>query len=69
MSALTYNELLDYHLIANVEKNLETLKAQAEAINSEWDGDDSGVLEDRAHAAAELIEKIDEIKELIEELL
>lgn len=40
----------------------------AEAVAGEWDGDDSGRLEDRAHQAKEIMEKCAELKELIEGL-
>lgn len=37
----------------------------ADTIQSLWDGDNPGALEDRAAQAAEIIEKANEIKELI----
>lgn len=40
----------------------------AEAIAGEWNGDESGSQEDRAHCAQDIIEKINEIKELVLEM-
>jgi hypothetical protein len=37
----------------------------ADHIAGEWDGDESGSLEDRAYQAQDIIEKCDELKELI----
>lgn len=37
----------------------------AEAITGEWNGDESGSQEDRAHCANEIIEKLNEVKALI----
>lgn len=68
MSALTYTQCIDYRLSSEVEAKLATLRTQAEAISGEWNGDESGTLEDRAEAATELIEHINAITELLEEL-
>lgn len=40
----------------------------AEAIQGEWNGDESGSEEDRAHCADEIIEKLNQVKELILEM-
>jgi len=47
---------------------LKALQAEANMITGEWNGDESGTQEDRAHFAEELMEKITEVIELIEEL-
>jgi len=47
---------------------LKALQAEAKSISGEWNGDESGNQEDRAHAAEELIEKIFEVIGGIEEL-
>lgn len=47
---------------------LKQLKEKMERIAGEWNGDESGRQEDNAHIAEEVIEKIDEIKELLEQL-
>ena len=47
---------------------LKALEAEANCISGEWNGDDSGNQEDRAHASEELIEKISEVISIIEEL-
>lgn len=40
----------------------------ADAISSEWNGDESGSQEDRAHCADEIIGKLNEVKALIAEM-
>jgi len=47
---------------------LKQLKSQLEGISGNWNGDESGTAEDRAHAADEAIEKINELEALLEEL-
>lgn len=47
---------------------IDWLKKEAEEIQAAWDGTDAGVKEERAHAAKELEEKLQEVEELIEEL-
>lgn len=42
-----------------MEKKYEVLKSEMEVIAGEWDGDNSGRLEDRAHIAEDIIDKID----------
>lgn len=37
-------------------------------IEGEWNGDDSGVMEDRANMARDIIDQINNIKELLKEL-
>jgi hypothetical protein len=37
-------------------------------VSSEWNGDEAGSQEDRAHAADEIAEKAEELRKLIEEL-
>jgi len=40
----------------------------AEGISGEWNGDEPGSLEDRANCANEIIEKLNEAKQLIAEM-
>lgn len=47
---------------------LDKLAEYLEEISGEWNGDESGLQEDRAHASQEAIEKIKELKELLDEL-
>mgnify|MGYP001607987940 CR=1 FL=1 len=47
---------------------LDSLKSELEDIAGEWNGDESGLQEDRAHASLEAVEKIEELKTLLEEL-
>ena len=47
---------------------LAKLKEALEEIAGEWNGDESGLQEDRAHASQEAIEKIKELEELLTEL-
>jgi len=51
-----------------VRRELDVLNAIAESISGEWDGDNSGTTEERANAADELRDKIQDIKDLIAEL-
>lgn len=47
---------------------LEQLKARAEEISGEWDGDWSGVREDRSNSASEILEAIETIENALEHL-
>ncbi len=47
---------------------LKALQAEANYITGEWNGDEPGTQEDRAHAAEELRGKIIDVIELVEEL-
>lgn len=49
-------------------EELDKLDKQAEEIAGEWNGDESGTQEDMAMIAADIREKIKELKELIESL-
>ena len=44
------------------------LKKDCEEISGNWNGDNSGLAEDKAHCAHDIIEKVDELVELINEL-
>jgi len=44
------------------------LKKRMEQIAGEWNGDESGVLEDRANIAGDILEAIKNIEDLLEEL-
>lgn len=48
--------------------DLEQLKKWAEHLEGSWDGDESGLGEDRAHCAHEIIEKVNELQELLDEM-
>lgn len=48
--------------------SLIEIKKYAEEIAGEWNGDESGIQEDKAHIAGEIIEKIDELNQLLAEL-
>ena len=45
--------------------DLKGIRKWAEDISGEWNGDNPGRKEDRAHQANEIIEKVDELLELI----
>ena len=47
---------------------LNTLEVKLEEITSMWNGEDDGSLEDIAHCADEALQKIKELKELLEEI-
>lgn len=44
------------------------LKTKMEEISGTWNGDESGLAEDRAHIADDISKKIDELIELLKEL-
>lgn len=44
---------------------LEQIRKWAEEISGNWNGDDSGSAEDRAHQANEIIEAVENLEELI----
>ena len=48
---------------------METLKKKLEEIAGQWNGDESGLLEDRAHEAVYLLEEIDRIEKSAANLL
>ena len=45
---------------------LNKIKKWAEEIAGEWNGDEPGRQEDRAHQATDILEKVAELEELIE---
>jgi len=47
---------------------IKHIRADMETIAGDWDGDESGSLEDRAHAANDVLEKLKELEELLKEL-
>lgn len=49
-------------------KSLQEIKDEMEVIRGEWNGDESGRQEDQANIAEEIVEKINEIDELLKEL-
>lgn len=51
-----------------IKEELLKLRKEAEEISGKWNGDNSGYAEDQAHCADEIIEKVDELLELINEL-
>ena len=52
-----------------VEKNtLGEIRKEAMEIASQWNGEDSGLAEDRAEKAQDILEAIQNLEELISEL-
>ena len=51
-----------------IKETLENLKKKLEEISGEWDGDESGLLEDRASASMEGINAINTLNLILEEL-
>lgn len=49
-------------------KHLQKFKEEVEDIAGQWNGDNSGRLEDQAHICLEILDKVKEIEVLIEEL-
>jgi len=47
---------------------LTLLKVEAEKISGEWNGDESGREEDRAHCADEIANAVYDLQELISEM-
>ena len=47
---------------------LKQIREYAEEISGQWNGKESGRGEDRAGIAGDIIEKIDELKELLAQL-
>lgn len=47
---------------------LKQLKSQLEGIAGNWNGDESGIAEERADASNEGIELIEKLEEILEEL-
>lgn len=48
---------------------LEKLQVRMEDIAGQWNGDESGIQENNAIIAEAVVEKIKEIRELIEEII
>jgi len=48
--------------------DLQSIKKDAEKIAGEWNGDESGLQEEKAHCASDVIEAVDNLLELLEEL-
>lgn len=47
---------------------LITLKQDAEALGSQWNGEDSGKLEEQAHICGEIVDLVNKTITLLEEL-
>jgi hypothetical protein len=52
---------------APLELQLQRLIKEAEAISGEWNGDEPGLMEDRAHIANDVIETTQKLIELLNE--
>lgn len=48
--------------------DLDKLKQWAEDIQGQWNGKESGLAEDRSHCASEIVTKVGELEELLEEM-
>lgn len=64
---ISCNSLLSWRL-ENSMDNLEKLKVRMQELSGQWNGDESGRLEDQAHICDEVIEHIDQIEVLLKEL-
>ncbi len=49
-------------------QELSTMGRIAKEISGEWNGDESGIQEERAHIANDILKKIDELQELLKEM-
>lgn len=54
--------------MSDYEKVLEYLRKRCKEIRGEWNGDEPGQQEDRAHQATELLELLAEVDTLVKEL-
>ena len=52
----------------NSTQELENIKNYLSDVAGAWNGEDAGIKEERANCALEGIEKIKELKEILEEL-
>lgn len=48
--------------------NLDQIKANVEELASQWNGDESGKLEDQTHLCQDILEAIKNLEELLLEL-
>lgn len=48
--------------------DMASFATRLEGVKAQWDGKESGILEDRAHIATEIQDKLKEVEELIAEL-
>lgn len=62
-------ELTTEMALVSTDTDCTYLKEEMEKILAEWNGKDSGELEDRASVAKEIQEKCDELRNLISELI
>lgn len=47
---------------------LDFIKQECEETEAAWNGDEAGIMEDRAHAAHDALELIAQLEELLKEL-
>lgn len=58
----------DEHLLGFTNLELDTLQKWAEEIAGQWNGDESGIQEDKAHIAEDIVDSVKNLKELLEEM-
>lgn len=63
-----YHEELDSKTLFTLNPLLGKLIEQAENVSGEWNGDESGTLEDRAHIADDIVLAATELQDLIAQL-
>lgn len=51
----------------NIMQHLQKFKDYIEEKSAEWNGDESGILEDQAHICKDILEKVAEIEVLMTE--
>jgi hypothetical protein len=51
-----------------MDLDLQAISKYAEEISGQWNGDKSGLLEERASIANDIIEKVEELRNLLKEL-
>lgn len=52
----------------NIIDHLKVVRDEAEKVAGQWNGDDSGLMEDKAHCAIEIVDTCDKLIVLINEL-
>lgn len=63
-----YHEELELKTVQQINVYLAKLIDEAEKVSGEWNGDESGTLEDRAHIADDIVLAGTELQDLIASL-
>lgn len=55
-------------MAVNIVEYIKLVRHEANKVAGEWNGDESGSMEDKARCAMEIIDKCDELIALLDEL-